>query len=336
MLFRVDNQILQAVRQLVEGNEELLAAVAFWGRGAGQQTGITERTAPTKVLCDLLSGSCNPTEVRHLLENNIQVKYRPHLHAKVWMSGNEVVVGSANASMNGLGFEAAGSNIEAAVYLRDKKTAGNVRKWFEREWHLAEDIDDILLLTAEAIWNQRQNTRWAIMRCFIVAYMNDTLSEDAMTIFDQIAQDHYDEQQWNEIQADALEYETHAANITCYELGSDDTPPPVGTVYMDYAHYQDGADFTFGGFWEVLHSEPIQENGHTLCLLAKRGGQKYRAPAGCGNRQGIDAMVNCYLNRENRDNLEMDFGAFYFLQQERYCNNAQDRCGSCPFAIVDG
>ena len=43
MRFLIDGHILDAVQQLVERDGELLAAVAFWGRGAGQETGITER-----------------------------------------------------------------------------------------------------------------------------------------------------------------------------------------------------------------------------------------------------------------------------------------------------
>ena len=337
MHFLADGQILQAVRQLADSNKELLAAVAFWGRGAGRQTGITERTAPTRILCDLLSGACNPDEIRHLREENgIEVKYRPNLHAKVWLNSNEVIVGSANASTNGLGFETAGSNIEAAVYIRDKKIAGNVRKWFEREWNLAEDINDTLLQTAEAIWNQRQNTGRAIMRCFITAYVNSEVSIEAQDVFNQVAQDHYSEQQWDEIQADANECNTHAANITCYELVPDDTPPSVGTIYMDYSRTQNGEDFEFGGFWEVVHNEAIQENNHTLCLLVKSDSRKFRAPQECGNREGIDTMINCHLNRKNQDNLDMDFRAFYFFQRERYCNSAQERCDNCPFVDIDG
>ena len=336
MPFLADGQILQAVRRLVDGDEELLAAVAFWGRGAGQKTGITGRAAPTRILCDLLSGACNPAEIRHLRKKkSIKVKYRPHLHAKVWMGGNEVVVGSANASMNGLGFETAGSNIEAAIYLRDKKVADNIRKWFEREWDLAEDIDEALLQTAETIWNQRQNTGEAIMRCSIIAYNDDNLSEEARGTFDQVAQDHYSEEQWNEIQADAEQYGTHVADTTCYELTPDGVPPTIGIVYMDYSRTQNNGDFEFGGFWEVIHNETLQENDHTLCLLRKGDGRKFRAPRGSGGRDGINTMVNCYLNNENQENLDMDFRAFYFLQQERYCNSTQEQCDSCPFANMD-
>ena len=335
MRFLTDGNIFQAVRRLVNGDEELLAAVAFWGRGAGNQTGISGRAAPTRILCDLLSGACNPAEIEHLLENGVEVKYRPHLHAKVWVNGNEVVVGSANASTNGLGFEASASNIEAAIYLRDKKMAGNVRKWFEGEWDLAEEIDEVLLRTAEAMWNQRQNTSSAIMKCFLTAYVNDELSEEARNVFDQIAQGHYNEQQWAEIIAGAEQYNEHVADSTCYELPPFAAPLTIGTVYMDYSRYQNEEVFEFGGFWEVVHNEIIQETGRTLCLLAKREGRNFPA-RNCGGREGRDTMVNCYLDRENRDDMDMEFRTFYFLQRERYCNNAQEQCNGCPFANMDG
>lgn len=74
MRLLVDGHILDAVQQLVQRDGELLAAVAFWGRGAGQQTGITERAQPTRVLCDLLSGACNPAEIRWLQANDVEVK----------------------------------------------------------------------------------------------------------------------------------------------------------------------------------------------------------------------------------------------------------------------
>ena len=335
MRFLTDGNIFQAVRRLVNGDKELLAAVAFWGRGAGNQTGISERAAPTRILCDLLSGACNPAEIKHLLENGAEVKYRPHLHAKVWVSGNEVVVGSANASTNGLGFETSASNIEAAVYLRDKKMAGNVRKWFECEWDLAEDIDEVLLRTAEAMWNQRQRAGSAIMRCFLTAYVNQELSEEARNVFDQIAQDHYNEQKWAEILAEATQYNEHVADSTCYELPPFAVPLTIGTVYMDYSRYQNGTVFEFGGFWEVVHNEIIQETGSTLCLLAKRDGRHFRANS-CGGSKGRDTMVNCYLDREGREDMDMEFRTFYFLQRERYCNNVQERCDSCPFANMNG
>lgn len=324
MRFLVDRQILKAVKHLVSREGELLAAVAFWGRGAGRQTGITERTSqsaqPTRVLCDLLSGACNPSEIRYLQENGVQVKYRPNLHAKVWMNGNEVVVGSSNASTNGLGFEAAGSNIEAAIHLNDKKVAKNVQEWFLREWGFAQCIDDALLETAEILWKQSQNRGGAISKCLITAYVQSKLSKKARDRFDQIAPDHYDGPD-----------EIPVADETCYEFGPNDMLPTTGTVYMDYSRDGNGEPFKFEGFWEVVHNERLHANGRTLCLLRRRNNHEFRPPQGCRGRNGIDTMVNCYLRNGNQDNLDLEFRAFFVLQKQRYCLNSEQRCTYCPF-----
>ena len=330
MRLLVDGHILDAVQQLVQRDGELLAAVAFWGRGAGQQTGITERAQPTRILCDLLSGACNPAEIRCLQENDVEVKYRPHLHAKVWMNGNEVVVGSANASMNGLGFEKAGSNIEAAVYLCDKEVAGRVKKWFLREWGLAECVDDALLQAAETLWNQSQNTAGAIMKCPITAYEAAELSPEARHCFDQIAPNHYAENELAQFHACAEEY-GHPADGTCYEFEPDDVLPTPGTVFMDFARDGNGQDFVFGGFWEVIHNETLHANNRTLCLLRQRNNREFPAPQGCGGRDGIRTMVNCYLNNRNQVNMDLEFRAFFSLQQQRHCQNLEQQCANCPF-----
>lgn len=136
MHFLTEGEILAKVNQLVASKGELLAAVAYWGADAVDQTGLVRRRGTAKVLCDLFSGACNPREIRRLLENGAEVKTLRGMHAKVWLSGQDVIVGSANASMNGLGFEGALSvvpNIEASVHLRDKRIAGQVRTWFERK-----------------------------------------------------------------------------------------------------------------------------------------------------------------------------------------------------------
>ena len=330
MRYLIDGHILDAVQQLVQRDGELLAAVAFWGRDAGRQTGITERAQPTRILCDLLSGSCNPVEIRCLQENGIEVKYRPQLHAKVWMNGDEVVVGSANASMNGLGFETAGPNIEAAVYLCDKEVARKVKKWFLREWGLAECVDETLLQVAETLWNQKQNTAGAIMKCRITAYEEGKLSQEANDCFDQIATNHYSEDELTEIHAWAAEYD-HPAIATSYEFGPNDVLPMPGTVFMDYCREEYGQDFRFGGFWEVIHNKTLHPSNRTLCLLRKRNNREFRASQGCGGRDGINSMVNCYLDIRNQVYMDLEFRAFYSLQQQRHCQDLEQQCANCPF-----
>ena len=323
MRFLTNGQILETVRQLVGRDGELLAAVAFWGKGAGQETGILNRTQPSRILCDLLSGACNPAEIRLLMGNGVKVKYRPQLHAKVWVNGNEVIVGSANASMNGLGFETAGPNIEAAVHLCDEKFAGSVQEWFTHHWDLAECVDEKSLQAAEREWNGTQNTGRAIMRCCITAYGQCKMSQEAMGRFDEIAPDYYDE------------LEIPAADETCYELDPNDILPPTGTVYMDYSREGNEGDFEFGGFWEVIHNERLHESGRTLCLLRKRNGREFSAPQGCGGLNGISTMVNCYLRNRNQDTLDLEFRAFCVLQQQRHCQEPEQQCAECPFGNAD-
>lgn len=331
MRFLVDCQILDAVQQLVQREGELLAAVAFWGRGAGQQTGIAERAKPTRILCDLLSGACNPAEITCLRRNvHVEVKYRPHLHAKVWMNGNEVVVGSANASMNGLGFENGASNIEGAVHLCDEEVAQNVQDWFCREWDLAECVDDALLETATELWNQTRNRGGAIMNCRIIAYEASKLSEEARGRFGQIAPSHYAENDLGEIH-DRAEGDSHPADETCYEFWPDAALPAPGTVYMDYHRDENGQYVKFNGFWETIHNEGINENGHTLCLLKQRSNREFRAPNGCCGRGGIGTMVKCWLDNRDEAYLDLEIRAFYFLQQKRHCNNLEQQCKKCPF-----
>ena len=335
MRFLTDGQILETVRQLVRRDGELLAAVAYWGKNASQETGITEREKPTRILCDLLSGACSPAEIELLMDSGVEVKYRPNLHAKVWMNGNEVIVGSANASMNGLGFETAGSNIEAGVHLRNEKVAENVQKWFTHHWNLAECIDSKLLKSAKQSWNKKQNTGGAIMRCRITAYKNAELNEEARDRFEDVAPDHYSERELAEIRARAEQNKTHPADATCYELEPDDALPPTGTVYMDYSHEGNNGDFTFEGFWEAIHNERLHESGRTLCLLRLRNNQEFRTPSGCGCRSGIDTMVNCYLHNGNQDSLDLVFRSFYVLQQQRYCEDIEQQCAECPFGNAD-
>ena len=84
-----------------------------------------------RIICDLLSGACNPVEIEKLKGlDGVRVRTRDRLHAKVWIGGNDVIVGSANASHNGLpgdDEDAANASIEAAVESHDPGLAERVR-----------------------------------------------------------------------------------------------------------------------------------------------------------------------------------------------------------------
>ena len=63
---------------------------------------------------------------------NKQLRHVPDLHAKVYISDRGVVVGSANASSNGIGFDADPGLIEAGMLLRpDDAGFAEAAAWFE-------------------------------------------------------------------------------------------------------------------------------------------------------------------------------------------------------------
>lgn len=340
MRFLIDDQILDAVQQLVKRNgedDELLSAVAFWGRGAGQHTGITKRAQPTRILCDLLSGCCNPDEIRRLLKaKRAQVKHLSKLHAKVWVNGDEVIVGSANASINGLGFETVGPSIEAAVHLHDEKFAAKVREWFCREWERVEciDIDKALLKKAEARWKKNQKVReaarnrevaMAIKGCRITAYTHDKYSEEAEKCYNRIKNKYYKK--------------NYYIGERCYEFLPDKYPPKLGTVYMDVSRPKNRQKFKIYGLYKIVRIKRLSQNGNILCLWEPlwelRDGGEFPSPPGCRGRKEIGTMVNCYMRQfysdhENENYLDMKFIKWYSYQQKLHCKKPHKRCDDCP------
>lgn len=161
MRFLPTSSILTAVRKLIRAEGDVIAAVAYWGAGALSNTGISrKRNGTVRILCDLFSGSCNPVEIEKAIrQSNTEVKTLDGLHAKVWQNGNTSIVGSANASINGLGFEDRGHhipNIEAAFITQDDKVSGEILQWFEKQWSAGKRVSPEDLESAKEFWNYRR------------------------------------------------------------------------------------------------------------------------------------------------------------------------------------
>ena len=162
MHFLYGDLIQKEIKRVVKRPGRLSVAVAYWGQGGATHTGLADRSDPEhiRVICDLLSGACNPSEIRWLKRHGVQIKKLSGLHAKVWVSGNSVVVGSANASTNGLGDEnAQNMNIEAALAATDRTLSRDLQEWFDWHWcHDASDIDEGDLREAEKRWKRRRRS----------------------------------------------------------------------------------------------------------------------------------------------------------------------------------
>ena len=74
MRFLTGSDIQAQVRSITSRPGPIMVAVAYWGKGATKLTGLAERKDPAgvRVICDLLSGACNPTEVETLARARCQ------------------------------------------------------------------------------------------------------------------------------------------------------------------------------------------------------------------------------------------------------------------------
>lgn len=317
MRFRPSPDILEQVRTLVCEDGNVLAAVAFWGCGAVEVTGIDyKRNGRVRILCDVFSGACNPNEIQTLLNcSNVKVRTLHGMHAKVWANGDHVIVASANASMNGLGFEAGDCNVEAAVQLRNPTMAKQVRKWFKKNWKVATKVDQQTLIEVKNIWDNRQkHAPRRIMSYNIGAYNFKKLDGGV-------------EEEWR-----ARHPNADANKTSFYVYGSNAAVPKPGTVILDFTCEEQGGDFEFNGTWQIDGQPcPVPDGRQVVCL--KRIDNP-RFPNGIG-RPGIERMVSCSVADSGWDIDDDDWFLYKNFSDFLYatlatCHNRVDPCEGCP------
>lgn len=97
--------------------QDLTFAVAYWGEGAAEKLGLLDCEKKIRIALNVEHGGTNPFELDTLRSNpSIEVRVHPQLHAKIFASKENAIVGSANASKNGLHWDETG-HVEAAVLV---------------------------------------------------------------------------------------------------------------------------------------------------------------------------------------------------------------------------
>ncbi|WP_298331088.1 phospholipase D family protein [Asticcacaulis sp.] len=170
----------KALRELVGSGSTVRIAVAFWGLGAADVLGLDRPNIDLRIVCNLDSGACNPTEIRRLksLCPDGALRTLPRLHGKVYWTPEGVLLGSSNASSNGLAVEGAElkSWSEANVLLRDQGMIDEIGDWFDRQYLDADPIDDGDIDAAEDVWSKRARSAPTGQRLtydLIAAFRND-------------------------------------------------------------------------------------------------------------------------------------------------------------------
>jgi hypothetical protein len=108
VIFLTGSNVVPDLKELIARADWVRVAVACWGAGSRALFDFGKAAnKDVKIVCDLMSGACNPDEVESLIGffGDDRVLTLDGLHAKVWLTEHGAIVGSSNASANGLGLE---------------------------------------------------------------------------------------------------------------------------------------------------------------------------------------------------------------------------------------
>lgn len=158
--FLSEKKVASTISKLVCSAEDVRIAVAFWGQGGADLLGLSSLERKPRIICNLDSGACNPDEL-HTLRSRSKLRSHPQLHAKVYWTPSGVVIGSSNASTNGLWGErneAKGWH-EANLLVRHPAIIAEVGDWFDTQWDASYRVSKSLIEAARPIWDAGRRSR---------------------------------------------------------------------------------------------------------------------------------------------------------------------------------
>jgi PLD-like domain len=90
-----------------------------------------------------------------------EIKSQDGLHAKVYLTPDAVIIGSANASANGLGEEADEIDLalEVAALITDETVRADASQWFECMWSDACPVNIQAVKSSRPFWESNRSKR---------------------------------------------------------------------------------------------------------------------------------------------------------------------------------
>lgn len=139
--FLAGADLSEAIRTVCAG-QDVRCAVAFWGRGS--ESLFKERNSQLRILCDITLGGTSPEALRALgAPENESLRHVRGLHAKVYLSEKGAVIGSANASQNGVGFTKLATLTESGVFISTESDEyKKAERWIGGLMVASEPIDE--------------------------------------------------------------------------------------------------------------------------------------------------------------------------------------------------
>lgn len=138
--FLAGADLSEAIRTVCAG-QDVRCAVAFWGRGS--ESLFNEKNPQPWIFCDITLGGTSPEALRALgAPDNESLRHVRGLHAKVYLSERGAVIGSANASQNGVGFDKLATLTESGVFISTENDQyKETERWIEGLMVASEPID---------------------------------------------------------------------------------------------------------------------------------------------------------------------------------------------------
>ena len=156
-LFVVGDELSAAVATVLKG-DNVRCAVAFIGKRAWEAL----KQPAAKIVCNVDGGSTSADGLEKLSEVlGGKLRWTPNLHAKVYLSSNGAVIGSANFTGNGLGIPTmrGARLIEAAtVHAADCAVFETASTWFDRLYDDAKIVGDAEIDRARKLFRPENTT----------------------------------------------------------------------------------------------------------------------------------------------------------------------------------
>ena len=152
--------IATQIQNLFRDSTETYCIVAFWGTGAKQLfSGMSEQQIKgTRIVCNLTMGGTNPSVIKNLQGEEFQIRHNPALHSKIYWTKSGVIVGSANASVNGLSLEGRDQDgwLEAAIFSDRKSEIDATNEYVREIWCKSKTITPLDMQNAHQRWRRRR------------------------------------------------------------------------------------------------------------------------------------------------------------------------------------
>jgi len=252
MKFVTEQQVKCLVRHRIGTSNSARLAVAFWGDGACEKLDLIGREDTVSVICNLRMGGTNPHEIEKMQSLGIPVSQCDGLHAKVYLFDDGVLIGSSNASSNGLSFQddEGPSWIEANVFSEDPDLIASVSKWMSKL--PTREITPPDLALAKVQWKRRRQViagTGVEGRSIVATMRRSPTSFDGQGIFVCFYIDEMDKEGYKGLAAAKKEF---GGKIDSFQ----DWPelPKTGTLICFWVGSRGG--LTYDGCWRRQENPP--------------------------------------------------------------------------------